>query len=306
MQIKILSSYIENGDIPHLLFLGKITEDKDLVAELFAKELSNKFGLPHTSIFCSEPLTEEEREMVKKAKRDANGEKRLLNPFIEARVKPFIKNRSITNSPRILIFHDFDQLDRGQEAFRRIIEQYSDISRMIFIVKDENNVIVPISSRCVEIRFGYPDISGTIGLFKKMLEGKISEGAVKRALSLVGGSVFMADLLVSATISKYGKADERLLSLSYKKHNVMSVIIKNILSSRYSDALSFAKQSISSTYVSWRDFSEAFLKALVSSRSEQRRDLLLLLSEFDANYNGQDLLYYLSYFILSAKERCKK
>ena len=137
--IKSLKSSIYNKNLPHLIFFGPSGCGKTSTIIALAKEL---FGLENYNNRIIELNASDERGI------------NVIREKIKTYAKQSIKN--IDNLPpwKIIILDEADTMTiDSQFALRRIMEQYSKITRFCIICNYHNKIIDPIISRCSLFRF---------------------------------------------------------------------------------------------------------------------------------------------------------
>jgi replication factor C subunit 2/4 len=132
--IKSLHNGIESKNIPHLIFYGGSGCGKTSTIIALAKEL---FGLQHYKERIIELNASDERGIN----------------IVREKIKTYAKQSINTyeNIPpwKIIILDEADTMTPdSQFALRRIIEEYSKITRFCFICNYHNKIIDPIISRC--------------------------------------------------------------------------------------------------------------------------------------------------------------
>ncbi|UYP47696.1 Replication factor C small subunit [Candidatus Lokiarchaeum ossiferum] len=151
------SGFIAQNNIPHLMLVGPEGCGKTLLAEILAREMLNsEFDLNFKLLFADDPIGKSERDLSKRQGRVSTkhigsgaGVVKNYRPFIQIRVRPFVATKKFGESPfKILAIKNFHKLDVEQQAFRRIMEQYSKNCRMILITDRISGIIDPIISRC--------------------------------------------------------------------------------------------------------------------------------------------------------------
>jgi replication factor C subunit 2/4 len=134
--IKPLLRTLEQGQLPHLLFYGPSGCGKTSTIIALAKQL----------------FTNDNKDRVYEF--NASDE-RGIN-VIRDKIKNYAK-RSVNNYKykfKIIILDEADTMtSESQFALRRIIEQYSKITRFCIICNYINKIIDPIASRCAKFRF---------------------------------------------------------------------------------------------------------------------------------------------------------
>lgn len=147
--------YLQSQTMPHLLLVGREGAGKGTLARLFAREMVRDTSNLLT-LYADDPPTKDDRDEAHRLGTTSKnkvghraGSVRSLSPFLHIHVLPFVMNRRFGADPfKILIIKNFDQLGMEQEAFRRIMEQYSENCRMILMTNNLPHIIDPILSRC--------------------------------------------------------------------------------------------------------------------------------------------------------------
>lgn len=137
--VKCLKSALITKNIPHLIFFGPSGCGKTSTILALSKEL-----------FGSENYTDRIIELNASDERGIN----VIREKIKTYAKQSIKD--IKNAPpwKIIILDEADTMTSdSQFALRRIMEQYSKITRFCIICNYHNKIIDPIVSRCSLFRF---------------------------------------------------------------------------------------------------------------------------------------------------------
>lgn len=140
--IKILKSTIETKNIPHLLFYGSSGTGKTSSILAFAYEL---FG----------PKNFKERVIELNA-----SDERGIN-IVRTKIINFAKLAISNEDPsypsppfKLVILDEADAMtNEAQTALRKVMEESSGVTRFCFICNYINNIIDPIVSRCIKLRF---------------------------------------------------------------------------------------------------------------------------------------------------------
>ena len=138
----MLLKALETGNMPHLLFHGPPGTGKTSTILAIAREL---FG----------PYKFRERVIELNAS-DERGINIVRNKIVMSAKKALSSKDPDYPSPpyRILILDEADAMTtEAQSALRKPLEEYSGITRFCFICNYINQIIDPISSRCVKFRF---------------------------------------------------------------------------------------------------------------------------------------------------------
>lgn len=129
----LLQSYIDAGEIPHLLLPGPAGTGKTSVSKIL-----------YGALDC--------RVLVLNASKDRGIDK------IREQVTMFVRSRLLAKL-NVVHFDEADGLTRdAQEALRNLLETYASVSRFIFTCNRLSRIIDPIQSRCQIIEFAPPPL----------------------------------------------------------------------------------------------------------------------------------------------------
>ncbi|MFB6244160.1 MAG: replication factor C small subunit [Halobaculum sp.] len=130
-----LSSYIEQDDLPHLLFSGPAGIGKTTAAQAVAREI---YGDSWQQNFL-----------------ELNASDQRGIDVVRDRIKSFARESFSQDHGHTIIFLDeADSLTSdAQSALRRTMEQFSDNTRFVLSCNYSSKIIDPIQSRCAVFRF---------------------------------------------------------------------------------------------------------------------------------------------------------
>ena len=130
-----VKAFVEQQNLPHLMFAGPAGVGKTSLALVIAKKLFK--DLWHQNFL------------------DLNASDERGIDVIRNKVKDFARTRAIGNVPfKIIYLDECDALTReAQQALRRTMENYTQTCRFILSANYSSKIIDPIQSRCVVFRF---------------------------------------------------------------------------------------------------------------------------------------------------------
>ncbi len=134
--VKHLKAFVQQKNMPHLLFAGPAGVGKTTAALALAYEL---YGEEHIKENFLQLNASDDRGI----------------DVIRAKIKEYAKTKPIGNVPFKIVFLDeADAMTRdAQQALRRIMEEYSSTTRFILSCNYSSKIIEPIQSRTVVFRF---------------------------------------------------------------------------------------------------------------------------------------------------------
>jgi len=133
--IEKVKAFVEQKNMPHLMFSGPAGVGKSTTSLVIAKQL---FGETWRRNFLE---------------LNASDERGI--DIIRVKVKDFARTRAIGNVPFKIIFLDeCDALTKeAQQALRRTMENYTQTTRFVLSCNFSSKIIDPIQSRCAIFRF---------------------------------------------------------------------------------------------------------------------------------------------------------
>ena len=133
--VKRVKAFVEQHNLPHLMFAGPAGVGKTSLALVIAKKLFK--DLWHQNFL----------------ELNASDERGI--DIIRNKVKDFARTRAIGDVPfKIIYLDECDALTReAQQALRRTMENYTQTCRFVLSANYSSKIIDPIQSRCVVFRF---------------------------------------------------------------------------------------------------------------------------------------------------------
>jgi len=179
--VKRLKKFVEEKNMPHLLFVGPPGTGKTTAAHALAHDL---YGENYRQ-YMLELNASDERGI----------------DTIRTKVKEFARSRTPPNVPfKIVLLDEADNMTAdAQQALRRLMEMYTASTRFILIANFPSKIIEPIQSRCAIFRFTplkKEDVVSRLRWIceqegcKYTLEGletiyEVSEGDMRRAINIL-------------------------------------------------------------------------------------------------------------------------
>lgn len=164
--VKRVKAFVEQQNLPHLLFSGPAGVGKTSLALVIAKKLF--------------------KELWRQNFLELNASDERGIDIIRNKVKDFARTRAIGSAPfKIIYLDECDALTReAQQALRRTMENYTQTCRFVLSANYSSKIIEPIQSRCVVFRFRQLDKKDVFTIIEKIADEekiKIDEAA-KEAL----------------------------------------------------------------------------------------------------------------------------
>ena len=199
--VKSLKSALVTKNIPHLIFFGPSGCGKTSTIIALSKEL-----------FGSENYADRIIELNASDERGIN----VIREKIKMHAKQSVKNVEGIPPWKIIILDEADTMTPdSQFALRRIIEQYSKITRFCIICNYHNKIIDPIISRCSLFRFKPIEATDILSKLKFICEKEnfnCTEKLLAKIISICRGDLRKAVNLLQKCYNSYGeKINEELL-----------------------------------------------------------------------------------------------
>tara|TARA_Y100000310_G_scaffold295530_1_gene326975 strand:- start:3767 stop:4726 length:960 start_codon:yes stop_codon:yes gene_type:complete len=221
--VKRVKAFVEQQNIPHLLFAGPAGVGKTTLALVIVKNLFKDSW--HQNFL----------------ELNASDERGI--DIIRNKVKDFARTRAIGDVPfKIIYLDECDALTReAQQALRRTMENYTQTTRFILSANYSSKIIDPIQSRCAMFRFKPLDkkeIFAIIESIEKEEKIKVNEKA-KEALYIIseGDARKINNVLQSSAAISKDIDEEVIYSMaSVAKPKEVDEVLKLALQNKFVDA----------------------------------------------------------------------
>ena len=218
-----VKSFIEKGNMPHLMFAGPAGTGKSSLSLVIVKAL------------YKEKWHDNYLEL------NASDERGI--DVVRQKVKDFARTKSLSENFKIIFLDEADALTReAQQALRRTMENFTKTCRFILSCNYSTKIIEPIQSRCVVFRFQRLDKNSAFEILKNISEKEgleIDEKALESLYNVSEGDCRRMINILQACSNTKEITEERIYS-----------VVKSVQPSEIRAILNFA---LSGNFVSSRD-----------------------------------------------------
>lgn len=308
--VSSLRKTLNSKNIPHLLFFGPSGCGKTSTILALSKEL---FGDKYW-----------EDRVIELNASDERGIK-----IVREKIKRYAKSSVIMNKDippwKIIILDEADNMtEDSQFALRKIMEDYSKVTRFCIICNYHNKIIDPIVSRCSLFRFRPIPKEHIVNKLKNICEEEnmycsdkninkiitICRGDMRKAVGLLQKCKFNVNMISSENkIQKLDNINEELIDelSGIVSNNYIDNVIKYAIENNHI-MLDKTLNEIYNMSYSITNMLEYFSKIIINSElftDKQKSDIIMKIIHIDQNLlKGCDefiQLYNLAYYIMMIK-----
>jgi replication factor C small subunit len=285
--VKRVKSFVEQKNMPHLLFSGPAGVGKTSLALVVAKKL------------FSESWNNNFLEL------NASDERGI--DVIRIKVKNFARTRAIGDVPfKIIYLDECDALTKeAQQALRRTMENYTQTTRFILSCNYSSKIIDPIQSRCAIFRFKPVDkeeLNILIDKIAKQEKLNIDDKAKQALVEISEGDCRrLENILQSSAAIDKNITEELLYSLaSIARPKEVDEVLKLALEQKFKESRDKLLDVMLNYGLSGLDIIKQIQKELINLDLENRKKMELIAECGEAEFRmteGSDEFLQLEAFL---------
>jgi replication factor C small subunit len=256
------------GEMPHLLFIGPPGSGKTTVAMIIARTLLKDYWRDFTLIL------------------NASDERGI--DVIRERIKVFASHtdRRVDIPFRIVLLDEGDSLTSdSQTALRRIMEEFSLVTRFIITANYSSGIIEPIQSRCAIFRFSRlskEDMVAHLETICRKEKVKFEPSAIALIYEISGGDLRQAVNLLQAAAS-LGPVDEQNIKRIYgtTKRSAVKEMVQLALKGEFVKARELLMELLFVYGIPERDMLKYIFEDTSSIKNLDQAALARIMAEYD-------------------------
>ncbi|MBR9700017.1 replication factor C small subunit [Candidatus Woesearchaeota archaeon] len=282
-----VKNFVEQKNMPHLLFAGPAGVGKTSLALVIAKQLFE--GQWHQNFL----------------ELNASDERGI--DVIRNKVKDFARTRAIGDVPfKIIYLDECDALTKeAQQALRRTMENYTQTCRFVLGCNYSSKIIDPIQSRCAVFRFKpleKEELHKIIDIIAKQEDLKVDEKAKAALIEVSEGDCRKLEniLQASAVMGKHITEDTIFSMASSAKPKEVIDILNLAVSNKFVDARNKLLDTMLKHGLSGLDIIKQMQKEILNLDLEGRKQLELIAKCGEAEFRiseGSDEYLQLEAFL---------
>ncbi len=294
--VERLKSFVKEGRIPHMIFAGPPGTGKTCCAIAVAREI---FG-----------------ENWRQNFQETNASDMRGIDVIRTRIKGFSRIKPMEASFKIIFLDEADALTSdAQNALRRLMEMYSDVTRFVLSCNYSSNIIPPIQSRAVVFRFRALTKESVFEYLDRIVKAeklKIDKEALEALYSLSEGDMRKSTniLQASAVLGERITSDVVYEVASQAQPKEVIEMMEKALDGKFVDARNILKELLLKKGISGQDIIKE-ISSLVYKIDVSDKDKISLVNEigefeFRLNQGGNEQIQLeslLAHFSLYGKNR---